>query len=419
MNLRREARWLWPIAFIVVLAVLCGGFILNKQRLESPLRDRYSLEFAFTAVDAITPGLGSPVTVAGVTVGQIDERHLEGGRGIVRASMDPEKLPRVYADASAALIPNTPLKDMQIRLSPGSRDAKPLRSGDRIHARSTTSPINADELLRALDADTRTWMQSMLNDLGVGLEGRAGSLRATLRNLGPTAAQLRRVTRVLAERRELLPRLVRNLRLITEATADGEGDIAQVVDAGNATLATLAANDAPLEDALTELPATLDAARTTLERTPRFTSSATRALRRLRPSVREARTTLARSPDALEGLVPLPVAELRDFIDAVAPIAPVVQGATRDITEATPSLRTAFGVLERTTNSLAAAPKDGRSYLFWVAWFAHNVNSTLTTQDGQGAIARGMALFSCGSTQRAGELGQLIEQVAGGSRTCG
>jgi phospholipid/cholesterol/gamma-HCH transport system substrate-binding protein len=420
VNLRREARWLRPIGLIMVIALACGAYILNKQRLSNPLRDRYTLQFEFNAVDAVGPDFGSPVTVAGVTVGQIDGRRLKDGRGVIRATMDPGKLPRVYADARAALIPNTPLKDMQIRLQPGSREAGKLPDGGTIPARSTTSPINADELLRALDADTRTWLQSMLNDMGIGLRGRAGDLRATLKNLGPTAAQMRRVTRLLAERRKQIPRLVHNLRLITEATAKGDGDIRQVVDAGNATLETLAQNDEPLKDTLTELPATLAAARATLERTPRFMDATSRALRELEPSIEQARTTLRRSPDALEGLVPLPVADLKTFIDAIAPLAPTVRASTRDLTAALPALRKAFGVLGRTTNRLAADPGDGRSYLFWIAWFAHNTNSVVSTQDDHGSVARGMALFSCGSTEgRLDRLGDLIEQVvAGSTRAC-
>jgi phospholipid/cholesterol/gamma-HCH transport system substrate-binding protein len=418
MNLRREARWLPIIGLIVVIALACGAFILNQQRLESPLRDRYTLRFQFSAVDAVTPGLGSPVTVAGVTVGQIDGRTLQEGRGVVSASMDPEKLPRVYADARAALIPNTPLKDMQIRLSPGSRDAEPLPDGGTIQARSTTSPINADELLKALDTDTRAWFQSLLNDAGIGMKGRSRDLRETLKALGPTAAQMRRITSLLAARRKQIPRLVHNLRLITEATAEGDGDLERVVDAGNATLRTLAENDEPLKATLSELPATLAAARTTLERTPPFVASMTRALRALEPSIEQSRTTLRKTPDSLQGMVPLPLGDLRRFIDAVAPLAPTVRASTRDLTDSLPSLRTAFKSLGRTGNRLAYSPADGRSYLFWVAWFAHNTSSVLSTQDAHGAVARGMALFSCSSTGDAGQLGDLIEQVLAPPNSC-
>ncbi len=76
---------------------------------------------------------------------------------MLRVSMDPTELPHVYADATAALVPNTPLKDMQIRLYPGRRaSARPLPRGRARSAwRTTTTPVDADELLRALDADTR------------------------------------------------------------------------------------------------------------------------------------------------------------------------------------------------------------------------------------------------------------------------
>jgi phospholipid/cholesterol/gamma-HCH transport system substrate-binding protein len=419
VNLRREARWLRPIALIVVLALACGGYILNRQRLESPLAERTTLHLEFAAVDAVTPGLGSPVTVAGDTVVQIEGRRLDGGRGVLRVAIDPDKLPAVHADARAALVPNTALKDMQVRLSPGSRDAPKLGDGARIPLAVTTSPIDGDELLRALDDDTRTWVRSLMNDLGTGTRGRGRSLRATLRRLGPTAAQLRRISSLLADRRRRLRRLVGDLRVITEATTAGDGELERVVEAGNATLAALATNDGPLRATLDELPGTLAAARSTLDRTPRFTAETTRALRALRPSIRRARATLRATPGALEGVVPLPVAETKEFVDAVAPLGPAVRSAAADVGAAAPPLRTAFGVLGRTSNRLASTPPDGgKSSLFWLAWFAHNVNSTLTTQDAHGAVARGMALFSCSSLATAGELGEAIDELIGTGTTC-
>ena len=130
MNLRREARWLWPIVPLIVIALICGGYILNKQRLESPLAERLTINLEFDQVDAVTPGLGSPVTVAGVGVGQIVGSELKNGRGVLKVNIDPAKLPAVYADAAASLIPNTPLKDMQIRLYPGGTSAAVVQRRD-------------------------------------------------------------------------------------------------------------------------------------------------------------------------------------------------------------------------------------------------------------------------------------------------
>jgi phospholipid/cholesterol/gamma-HCH transport system substrate-binding protein len=411
VNLRTEARWLWPIGLIIALALGCGAFILNKQRLQSPLASRYTLFLQFDAVDGVTASVGSPVTVAGVAVGQIDRAELVDGRGVVRVQMNPIKLPRVRADATAALVPNTPLKDMQIRLFPGTRRAAPLADGATITLRSTTSPIDSDELLKALDGDTRAWMQSLFADTGIGLAGRRRDLRAVLRAMGPTAVQMRRITSLMAERRAAIPKLVHDLRVITEAT-ERSGELRQVVEAGNATLAALAAGEEPLKRSLDLLPGTLREARTTLDGAIPFSAALTRTLGDLDPTLQSLRTTLRATPDGVRGIVPLPTAQLERFIDAVVPLAAQVQPASRDLAAAREPLERAFASLGRATNQLTfqAAP-DSQSYLFWMAWFAHNLNSALSTGDSHGAVLRGYAMFSCSSPEPPEELDPLFDAL--------
>lgn len=419
MKLRREVRWLRPIAVIVAVALACGAYILNKQRLESPFADRYPLVMEFDAVDAVTPGLGSPITVAGVSVGQIDGKWLENGRGILRASVDPAELPRVYADATAALIPNTPLKDMQIRLHPGDPGAGRIEEGDRIPIRSTTSPIDADELLRALDADTRAWMQTLLAESGRGLEDRSLDLRSVLASLGPTAAQMRRITGLLASRREAIAELVTDLRAISDATARSDDELRQVVDAGTATLEAVAAGEAPLRRSLELLPPTLAGARSTLANVRPLAASLDRALTAVDPSLRSLETTLRESPGALQGLVPLPLDEFERFVDAVGPLGSSVRPATRDLGTAGPLLERSFGVLGRAVNLIAYEPPgDARGYMFHLAWFLHNANSTVSTGDAHGSVFRGYALFSCSSESPPSALGEPIREIAGIASAC-
>jgi virulence factor Mce-like protein len=419
MNLRREARWLWPIGVIVVVALVCGAYILNKQRLESPLAERLTINLEFDQVDAVTPGLGNPVTVAGVAVGQIVDSTLEDGRGVVKVSIDPKKLPHVYADAAASLIPNTPLKDMQIRLYPGRQKSRPLSNGATVSIAETTTPVDSDELLRALDSDTRTWVQVLMADLGAGLKGRGRDLNSVLKTLGPTAAQTRRITSLLAERRRELPKLVHNLSVITKATASSDRELAQVVDAGNATLEALATNADPLKESLELLPGTLAAARSTLERTAPFAQSLDRALTGIDPALAALPETLRGTPGAARGLVPLPAKQLGEFIDGIAPLTKYVRPAGRDLAAARPGLEKAFGALRRTTNALAYTPdKNHKSYLFWLGWFNHNVNSTLSAGDAHGTAARGYAMFSCGTFDGPPELAEVLEALTGASGVC-
>ena len=278
----------------------------------------------------------------------------------------------------------------------------------------TTTPVDSDALLRSLDADTRAWVRTMIASVGVGLKGRKRDLNSVLRSLGPTAAQLRQITSMLASRRKQLPALVHNLRVITQATASSEGDLRRVVDAGNATLDSLARNDESLKQSLELLPGTLHAARSTLQRTPPFARSLDTSLMALDPSLKALPTTLRDAPDSVRGIVPLPPAEVSKFIDGVAPLAKHVRPTSRDLKAATPPLTKSFQVLGRVSNQIAYQPNKGsKSYLFWLAWFAHNANSMLSTQDAHGAVIRGFAIVSCASQGFSLELQQLFQTVLG------
>src|SRR5881227_4068816 len=110
-------------------------------------------------------GLGEPVNVAGVRVGQIDGTSLSGGRAIVHMSIDPSQLPAIYRNAHADLIPRTPLKDMEVDIWPGDRSAGRLPAGGTIPVGQTIAPVDSDEVLSALDGDTRTWLESLMTSL--------------------------------------------------------------------------------------------------------------------------------------------------------------------------------------------------------------------------------------------------------------
>ena len=272
--------------------------------------------------------------------------------------------------------------------------------------------------LRGLDTDTRTWVQVLFAEFGAGLKGRSADLNSVLKALGPTAAQTRRITGLLAERRRELPKLVHNLSVISKATASSDRELAQVVDAGNATLSALATNTQPLEESLDLLPGTLAAARSTLERTAPFANSLNRTLTGIDPALAALPQTLRSTPGAARGLVPLPAKQLGEFIDGIAPLTKYVRPTGRDLAAARPGLEKAFGSLRRTTNAIAYAGPGQKSFLYWLGWFSHNVNSTLSAGDAHGAAARGYAILSCSTFDGPPELAELIEAITGASGLC-
>jgi ABC-type transporter Mla subunit MlaD len=258
----------------------------------------------------------------------------------------------------------------------------------------------------------------LLADLGAGLKGRKRDLNSVLKTLGPTAAQTRKITSLLAERRHEVPKLVHNLSVISKSMAASDRELAQVVDAGNATLDALATNAEPLKRSLELLPGTLAAARSTIERTAPFSASLNRALTGIDPALAALPETLKHSPGATRGLVPLPSKELGGFIDSVAPLTKYVRPAARDLAAARPPLEKAFGALRRTTNAIAYKGKDSQSYLFWLAWFAHNANSALSSGDAHGAVFRGFAIFTCSTFDGGPQLGALLDAITGVPGAC-
>ena len=92
---------------------------------------------------------------------------------------------------------------MVAELTPGTaggRASWPRASGSR--SRQTLPDVNLDEILASLDADTRDYLQLLLND---GARGRsaatAASSRSTIRRFEPTARYAREINEQLAERR--------------------------------------------------------------------------------------------------------------------------------------------------------------------------------------------------------------------------
>jgi len=66
---------------------------------------------------------------------------------------------------------------------------------------------------------------------------------------------------------------------------------------------------------------------------------------------------------------------------------------------------------------LAYDGPDSESYLFWLAWFAHNAASLMSTQDANGAVWRGYALFSCSSFDQE-QAAELLTTMFGLAGTC-
>src|SRR4051794_33600879 len=94
-QLQRSARRIALIAFVMAAGLASAFYILSQERLQSPFASSYTVYAAFSGLAGVAPGLGEPVNVSGVQVGQIGGAKLADGHGVLELKIDPHKLPRV------------------------------------------------------------------------------------------------------------------------------------------------------------------------------------------------------------------------------------------------------------------------------------------------------------------------------------
>jgi phospholipid/cholesterol/gamma-HCH transport system substrate-binding protein len=146
---------------IVVVAVYFG---FTKH---IPFKHDYRLKAVFSTAVNIRPK--SPVRIAGVNVGKVTGLTRDGETGLVSMEIENKGLP-IHADATLKIRPRIFLEgNWFVELQPGSPSAKTLSSGSTIPITQTSDPVQLDQVLDALNTDTRANLQNFLAGYGDGL----------------------------------------------------------------------------------------------------------------------------------------------------------------------------------------------------------------------------------------------------------
>lgn len=411
---RKHLRDVLAIVFLAITAAGVAGYVLDHQRFTLPGwvpvigTDVYGLEAELATAQAVVPGQGQTVTIAGVKVGDIASVRLEEGRAIVRLDLDARHRGRVFADASILLRPRTGLKDMYLQLDPGTPAAGPLPDGGRVPIANTLPDVNVDEVLAGLDEDTRAYLLVLLGAGGEALrdERAATDLRATLRRFEPTSRDVRAITRELAERRRNVRRVVHNHRLLAEELGRSDDQLARLVSSSNAKFTALAHRDGDLRRALRELPSTLETARTSLASVGELAAELGPALRDLRPAARNLAPALRDVRPFLRETEPVIQRQLRPFARGAREEVRLVRQVAGDLAPSTERLLPATRVVNALLNTLAHNPEGPEEgFLFWASWANHAGASLFSAQDANGPVRRGVVLASCSSLGVLTEIG--------------
>jgi phospholipid/cholesterol/gamma-HCH transport system substrate-binding protein len=412
LAIRKNMRDFIAILFVALLGGAVAFYVLSNQRLNLPAwvpgigSDFYTVRAELPSAQAVVPGQGQTVNVAGVSVGDIGNVELRDGRAVVELKIDRKYAP-IYRDASALLRSKTGLKDMYVALDPGSRSAGELPEGGRVELSTTLPDVNPDEILAELDGDTRAYLQILLNAGGQAFtdsqqpgrkpqQSAAQDLRETLKRFEPTSRDLAKITGRLAERRRNLRRVIHNFQELSTALASRDDQLGAFVDSANANFAALAGQDANLREAVRLLPGALGETQGTLRKVSALAADLGPTLGDLRPFARGLGPALRETRPFLRATTPIIRDQLRPFAREARPAVRDLRPTARDLAVATPRLTRSFGVLNTFLNMLAYNPQGREEgFLFWLSWGGHLGTSVFNIADSSGPIRRTIVSVDC------------------------
>ena len=400
---------------IVVLVAIAGAitlFVLANQNLNAPAwvpvlgKEHFTIKAEFDTAQAITPGQGQTVNIAGVPIGQVVSANLEGGRAVVSMEIDPKYQGRIYSNSTMLLRPKTGLKDMIIALDPGSRDGgAPLKSGDVLPISRTAPDVNFEEFLSVLDADTRDYLVLLLNGGGKGLVRNGRTLAQVFRELDPFQRNIAQISSQLQKRQANLKRVTTSLNLLLGELGSKDTQLTEFVASSNDAFKNFAAQQQNIKETISLLPGALSATNSALVQLDATSRVVKPTLTALLPTAKGLDDLQIASQKFFKGTQSAISGDLYTFASdpTVRSSLKLLESSSVKLNQASPGLQKTFVSLNHGVNNLAKAPTDGSvpPYLFNLMWLGHNTNATLLNQDAAGPVRQSVFLASQNTFQTA------------------
>jgi phospholipid/cholesterol/gamma-HCH transport system substrate-binding protein len=379
-------RGLAVIGIQLALAVGFLGYLLWSEGVRPPLIDQgFTVKVEFADAAGLSSDSHAQATVAGVPEGQVTDVNYENGLAVATLRLDGDAEGQVHQGATAQIVSRSALQDLLVDVQPGPADAPAMDDGDVIPPARTSSTVGPDRLVGVLDADTRAQVQVLVGQLAAGLRGRSPELRGDLSDLASLVDSTSRVTGALAERRELLARLTRDLDSIFGTLGDRDQQLAGVIDAGQRTLSVTSGRDRELASAMRELPATLTGAGAALNSVDALSQP-------LEPALAELRPFAKRMPGALQRLrsfLPSGSRLIDDFDNLTTNGNAPVKDVAASLRELGPAASGLRSPTEKLLPSLQAIDKNKNG----IGEVGDRFSGVFSTNDANGPILRGLGFF--------------------------
>jgi phospholipid/cholesterol/gamma-HCH transport system substrate-binding protein len=404
---REHLRDFIAIALLLFVGLAVTGVILSQQQQPYPSwipilgDDQFELKAEFTTAQAVIPGQGQTVNMAGVEVGDITDVELDGGRAVVTMGINEPYEKLIHQDATMLLRPRTGLQDMTVEIDPG-RAGDLVAEGAAIPESQTEPNVQVDQILASLDADTRSYLKLLIQGGARGLRNRGEQVSASFRRFEPLARYLAQIGNALALRRQNIRRSITSFRELSDELGADDTRLAEFVRAQNQVLGSFADQEASIRATLREFPGALRETRAALVSGDRLTAQIGPAARALIPQA-QAFVPAQRASQEFFASTTEPIrAQIRPFAREVQRPVRHLKQAAAPLAATTKGLGDSLAELNNLFNGLAYNPPGSEEgYLFWLAWLNHNTNNIFLTQDAHGPLRRGLVLQSCNTADLA------------------
>jgi len=211
------------------------------------------------------------------------------------------------------------------------------------------------------------------------------------------------MTLAIAGRRTELAKVIHDFGELTTELGKHDAQIRRFVGSSEKALGNFANQQVALEEAFEEFPETLKVANEGLASSNEFSTVALPTLTKLIPQSHVFSNDTA-TTEKLFSQTTAPIRDgIRPFSREVRPLLTAANEGSEPLEKTVKGFGESISGLNSFFNELAYKPKDKQSFLFYVPWVNHDINSAFSLEDGGGALLRSQVNISCtGATLASG-----------------
>lgn len=354
------------------LAVLFGGGSAAAQ-----LVGGYDYELTIVMPSAPNLVKGGKVEVDGADAGRVSKLEVRDGQALVTVGIRDDFAP-LPTGTTARIEWKALLGERTLVIEPGPAGNPDLPSRGRVEG--SRQRVELDQVLAALDPETRGKLQSLSRRLAVTLDGSETDINRSLTTAAPVVQALGQIAESVGQDGASLRSLVSRMRDVTDVTTTRRADVRSAV-ADLTTFTTRNAQQrAALDQTLKALPGALKQATATLDDVPTTVAAAD-------PLVRDAAPLAAQLKGAAEDLRPL-LQDLRPTLQDLRPTLAQVSTVLGDTPGLLDGTAAVLPGLTQTTKGVLPALDFLRPYTPELAGWLSNWGSASANYDVYGNYAR-------------------------------